>query len=89
MKTYDLLTRNTIQKYFTLLQQCLLVFSTIRLLQAELLIQQMIFLQVISARIVMSCLYRSTHPDVFLRKGVLKIWSKFTGEHACRSVTLE
>ena len=49
MKTYDLLTRNTIQKYFILLQQSFLVFSTIRLLQAELLIQQRVFLQVISA----------------------------------------
>ena len=24
---------------------------------------------------------RSSHPDVFLRKGVLKTCSKFTGEH--------
>ena len=78
MKTYDLLTRNTIQKYFTLLQQSFLVFSTIRLLQAELLIQQRVFLQVISAWIVMSCPYRSSHPDMFLRKGVLKICSKLT-----------
>ena len=31
-------------------------------------------------------LYRSSHPEVFLVKGVLKICSKFTGEHACRSV---
>ena len=29
---------------------------------------------------------RSTSPEVFLRKGVPKIWSKFTGEHPCRSV---
>ena len=29
---------------------------------------------------------RSSHPEVFLTKGVLKICSKFTGEHACRSV---
>ena len=29
---------------------------------------------------------RSSHPEVFLGKGVLKIWSKFTGEHPCRSV---
>ena len=28
---------------------------------------------------------RSSHPDVFLEKSVLKIYSKFTGEHACRS----
>ena len=29
---------------------------------------------------------RSSHPEVFLKKGVLKICSKFTGEHPCRSV---
>ena len=28
---------------------------------------------------------RSSHPEVFLGKGVLKICSKFTGEHSCRS----
>ena len=35
--------------------------------------------------------YRSSHPEVFLRKGVLEICSKFTGEHPCRggiSITL-
>ena len=31
-------------------------------------------------------LYRSSRPEVFLKKGVLKICSKFTGEHPCRSV---
>ena len=30
-------------------------------------------------------LYRSTHPDVFLGKGILKICSKFTREYPCRS----
>ena len=30
-------------------------------------------------------IFRSSHPDVFLRKGVLKICRKFTGEHPCRS----
>ena len=29
---------------------------------------------------------RGSPPEVFLRKGVLKISSKFTGEHQCRSV---
>ena len=29
---------------------------------------------------------RSSHPEVFLEKGVLKICSKFTGEHPCGSV---
>ena len=28
---------------------------------------------------------RSSHPEVFLEKGVLKICSKFTGEDPCRS----
>ena len=28
---------------------------------------------------------RSSHPEVFLGKGVLKICSKFTGQHLCRS----
>ena len=28
---------------------------------------------------------RSSHTDVFLRKGALKICSKFTGKHPCRS----
>ena len=29
---------------------------------------------------------RSTYPKVFYEKGVLKTFSKFTGEHPCRSV---
>ena len=29
---------------------------------------------------------RSSRPEVFSRKGILKIRSKFTGEHPCRSV---
>ena len=29
---------------------------------------------------------RSSHPEVFLVKDVLKICSKFTGEHPCQSV---
>ena len=29
---------------------------------------------------------RNSQPEVFLGKGVLKICSKFTGEHPCRSV---
>ena len=31
--------------------------------------------------------FRSSHQKVFLRKGVLKICSKFIGEHPCRSAT--
>ena len=31
-------------------------------------------------------LFRSSHPEVFLRKRVLKMCSKFTGEKQCRSV---
>ena len=30
--------------------------------------------------------FRSSRPEVFFRKGVLKICSKFTGEHTWRSV---
>ena len=29
---------------------------------------------------------RSSRPEVFLRKGILKICNKFTGEHPCRSM---
>ena len=31
---------------------------------------------------------RTSHPEVFLEKGVLKICSKYTGEYPCRSVIL-
>ena len=31
-------------------------------------------------------MYKSSHPEVFVRKGALKICRKFTGEHPCRSV---
>ena len=34
----------------------------------------------------LSTFHRSSSPEVFLGKGVLKICSKFTGEHPCRSV---
>ena len=30
--------------------------------------------------------FRSSHPEAFSGKGVLKIGSKFTGEHPCRSM---
>ena len=30
--------------------------------------------------------FRSSHPEVFLRKGVLKICRKFIGEHPCQNV---
>ena len=33
-----------------------------------------------------SLLSRNSHQEVFLVKGILKIRSKFTGEHPCRSV---
>ena len=33
-----------------------------------------------------SSLYKTSHPEVFWRKGVLKICSKFTGKHPCRSM---
>ena len=31
-------------------------------------------------------IYRSSHPEVFLGKGVLKICSKFAGDYHCQSV---
>ena len=34
------------------------------------------------------CNIRNSRPEVFLGQGVLKICSKFTGEHPCRSVNL-
>ena len=33
-------------------------------------------------------IYRGSHSQVFLRKGALKICSKFPGEDPCQSVTL-
>ena len=39
----------------------------------------------ISYRTVSSTIYRSSYPEVFLRKVILEICSKFTGEHPCRS----
>ena len=30
--------------------------------------------------------FRSSSPEVFLGKGVLKLYRKFTGEHPCRRV---
>ena len=37
-------------------------------------------------RLTSKNLFRSSHPEVFLRKGVLKICSKSTGEYPCQSV---
>ena len=34
---------------------------------------------------VLSDIYRTSHPELFLGKGVLNICSKFTGEHPCQS----
>ena len=35
---------------------------------------------------IQKAICRSSHPEVFLIKSVLKICCKFTGEHPCRSV---
>ena len=35
--------------------------------------------------IEVSMIFRSSRPDMFLGKGVPKTWSKFVGEHPCRS----
>ena len=32
------------------------------------------------------CKYRSSPPEMFLGEGVLKLFSKFTGENPCRNV---
>ena len=32
--------------------------------------------------------FRSSPPELFLGKNVLKVWSRFTEEHSCRSVIL-
>ena len=37
-------------------------------------------------KLIKSLNFRSNRPEVLLGKGVLKICSKFTGEHPCRSV---
>ena len=34
---------------------------------------------------ILIMIYRKSHPEVFLGKGFLKIYSKFTGEHPCRN----
>ena len=40
-----------------------------------------------SSKLLVTChSFRSSHPEVFLEKGALKIWCIFTGEHPCRSV---
>ena len=33
-----------------------------------------------------SLMFRSSHPEVFCSKGVLKHFAKFTGKHLCQSV---
>ena len=40
----------------------------------------------LSQKTLLLLIFRSSRPELFLRKGVLKICSKFTGEHPCRSV---
>ena len=44
------------------------------------------FFQRLSSKIWLGSFFKSSHPKLFLRKGVLKICSKFKGEHSCRSV---
>ena len=49
-------------------------------------LQMPIFMLFVSAGVLFQgFFFRSNHPEVFLVKGVLKICSKFTGEHPCRS----
>ena len=35
---------------------------------------------------VIFCKYRSSHPEVFCKKGVLRNFVKFTGKHLCQSL---
>ena len=42
--------------------------------------------RVVQLSVKLSKRYRHRHPVVFLGKGVVKIYSKFTREHLCRSV---
>ena len=44
--------------------------------------QSVLFLCLIQALFLTN---RSSHPEMFLGKGVLEIYSKFTGEHPCQS----
>ena len=37
-------------------------------------------------QLILNFNFRSSHPEVFLGKGILKICGKLTGEHPCRSV---
>ena len=46
----------------------------------------MILQNICRIQTIPSFIFRSSHPEVFLRKGVLKRCSKFTGENPCRSV---
>ena len=64
-----------IQKFSTS-QELLVIFAK--------LVFRDVLIQIIDQIIV--TMTRSSRPDMFLRKGVLKICSKFTGEHPCRNV---
>ena len=46
----------------------------------------MILQNICRIQTIPSFIFRSSHPEVFLGKGVLKRCSKFTGENPCRSV---
>ena len=59
-------------------------FAFIRLLYVHGKLKSESKIQLVSC-LVMKNIYRSSYPEVFLRKGVLKICSKFTGEHPYRS----
>ena len=53
--------------------------------QLKLIKGSLLYLEENGKIINMVKLYRSSYPEVFLGKGVLKICSKFIGEHPCRS----
>ena len=86
------INRRIFQGY--LLSPLLFVVSLLPLTRVLLVIRKMkwwmIWSRMVVAKQILTSLiqtiYRSSHPEVFMRKGVLKICSKFTGEHPCRSV---
>ena len=69
---------------YVLLYLCsqILLFPALAVLHA-LLYRLWVFLPYFSPKL--KAYFSGSHPDVFLVKGVLKICSKFTGEHPCRS----
>ena len=76
------------QKNYALIQKQINIFELQGICRTQNLLQFFSILRGICKRIFAEPQkFRSSRPEVFLRKGVLKICCKFTGEHPCRSVT--